>query len=434
MASELGSTNDPKELIPGDAGKLGQLETELTKWAKTFDGVGNGLRDLRINGWHGKAHDAFWPTLGKEKKNWYFASDAMTDAAKAVKSYVGTLTWAQGQAGTAIDKWNSGDHAAAEHLLKTARSQLKTEAGTLAKKLADLSGSASDSPDWLVAVRSGVNAQKWASDHNVAKSAISPEAWKKEEKKWVTDENSHWRRREKEFGKDDEGNWYYRNKAAADDGDDSTTPTPGRKADVSVKIAEWSGSASVWTGGVSGETNLGGVDLKGQAGVSVLGVDGSVGASIANGKAQVGASGTAYLAQATASGSANYGIVGVNAEGKAFAGADGSVKASVGKDGVHAGAEAFAGAKATGSASADVGGVGAGVNGEAWAGVGAEANVDLGMKDGKFTIGGDVGLGLGLGAKVGVDITIDPGKVVHSVGDAADAVGDAWDDTVGSWF
>ena len=104
---------------------------------------------------------------------------------------------------------------------------------------------------------------------------------------------------------------------------------------------------------------------------------------------------------------------------------------SAGKDGLHAGAEAFAGAKATGSGSGDVAGIGAGVTGEAWAGVGAEANVDLGMKDGKFTIGGELGAGLGVGGKVGVNITVDPGKMVDTIGDAAD---DAWDHTVGSWF
>ncbi|WP_372350702.1 hypothetical protein [Streptomyces sp. KL116D] len=74
------------------------------------------------------------------------------------------------------------------------------------------------------------------------------------------------------------------------------------------------------------------------------------------------------------------------------------------------------------------------MTGEAWAGVGAEANVDLGMKDGKFTIGGELGAGLGVGGKVGVNITVDPGKLTDAIGDGADAVGDAWDNTVGSWF
>ncbi|GAA2291175.1 hypothetical protein GCM10010234_35350 [Streptomyces hawaiiensis] len=429
MAASLGSTNDPKELIPGDAGKLGSLETSLNKWSTTFDGIGDGLRDLRIKGWVGQASDAFWPTLGKEKTNWYSASDAMSGAAKAVHSYTSTLTWAQGQAGTAIDKWKAGDHEAAEHLLGTARKQLKEEADKLAKKVNDLAGSASDSPDWLVAVRSGVDAKKWAEEHGVAKAAISPTAWAKESKKWVTDEASHWRRREKEFGKDADSNWYLRNKAAqGEDGDPTTT---GPKADWSIKLAEWSGKASVWSDGVSGEGKWAGFTGKYAVTGSALGVDGSVGASIANGQMQAGASGTAYLGQASATGSVEYGPAALQGEAKAFAGADASAKVSAGKEGLHAGAEAFAGAKATGSASADVAGVGAGVTGEAWAGVGAEANVDLGTKDGKFTVGGELGAGLGVGGKAGVTITVDPAKMVDTIGDAAD---DAWDHTLGSWF
>jgi hypothetical protein len=424
MASALGSTNDPKKLVPGDVGKLDHLETALNKWSEKFDGIGNGLRDVRIKGWVGQASDVFWPTLAKEKNNWYFASDAMSGAAKAVKSYAFTLSWAQGQAGTAIDKWKAGEHEAAEQLLNAARKQLKQEAATLAKKLNDLAGSASDSPDWLVATRSGVDAKKWASDHGVAKSAISPTAWTKEKKKWVTDADSHWRRREKEFGKDADNNWYLRNKPRP--GEDGEPATPGKKADWNIKIAEWTGQASAWSAGVSGQTTAGGATLQGAAGVQTLGVDGSVGASIANGQLQAGVSGTAYLAQASANGSLTYGVVGAQAEGKAFVGADASAKASVGKDGLHAGAEAFAGAKATGSVSADVAGVGVGTTGEGWAGAGAEAKADLGMKDGKFTVGGEVGVGLGLGGKVGVNVTVDPGKVVHSLGDAADAVG--------SWF
>jgi hypothetical protein len=431
MAASLGSTSDPKELIPGDTGKLGDLETALTTWSTKFEGIGDGLRDLRVKGWVGKASDAFWPTLGKEKTNWYFAGEAMSGAAKAVHSYASTLHWAQGQAAIAIDRWKAGDHAEAEHVLSAALKQLTPEAEKLAKKLNDLAGGASDSPDWLVAVRSGLDVKKWADDHGVGKSAIAPEAWAKERQQWFgTEENP--RHREKAWGKDEDGNWFFRNKPA--ESEDDADATPGKKVEWSIKLAEWSGDASVWSDGGSKEKTVGGVDLKGAVGVSVLGVDGSVGASVANGQFQAGASGTAYLGQASATGGAEYGILGAQSEAKVFAGADASAKVSAGKDGLHGGAEAFAGAKATGTLSADVAGVGAGVNGEAWAGAGAEAKADLGRTDGKYTIGGEVGIGLGLGGKVGFNINVDAGKLGDALGDGADAVGDAWDSTVGSWF
>jgi hypothetical protein len=72
-----------------------------------------------------------------------------------------------------------------------------------------------------------------------------------------------------------------------------------------------------------------------------------------------------------------------------------------------------------------VGGIGAGVKGEAWAGVGVAADATFGMKDGKFTIGGEFGAGLGIGGKIGGEITIDPGKVVDTAKDIGNAVGDA---------
>ncbi|MEU6147589.1 putative T7SS-secreted protein [Streptomyces sp. NPDC047081] len=429
MASALGETTDPKDLIPGDVEKLGDLATALIKWSDKFDGIGDGLGAVRIPGWMGKASDAFWPTLSKEKTNWYVASDAMSGAAKAVTSYSSILSWAQQQAATAIELWEGGQHDSAESMLKSARQQLQHGVEALAKKLGDLAGGASDSPRWLVDARSYVDAKQWTDEHGVGKT--NQTWWNWEKQKQLGADDSRWNQ-SKEWGKDADGNWYIRNKPEQDETGEAGAS--GRKVETKVKLAEWTGSASVASAGISGETTAGGATLKGAAGVQALGVDGSAAASFGNGRLQAGVSGTAYLAQASANGSVQYGIAGAQAEGKAFAGADANANLSAGKDGLHAGAEAFAGAKATGSVSADVAGVGAGVSGEAWAGAGASASADLGMKDGKFTIGGEAGIGLGLGAKVGFDVTVDPGKLVDSVGDAADAVGDTWDNTVGGWF
>ncbi|MFF4492107.1 putative T7SS-secreted protein [Streptomyces sp. NPDC001544] len=420
MATELGSTTDPKELIPGDTGKLATLASTLTSWSKKFDKIGDGLRDVKIPGWRGQASDAFWPTLSKEKNNWYLASDAMSGAAAAVTSYSSTLGWAQKQASTAIEQWKSGDHEAAQTTLNAARKQLKPELEKLTKKLNDLAGGTSHSPGWLVDARQRVDDWKWVADHGVGKT--SQNRWKWETENWLPKGDGFYRA-DKVWGKDDDGNWFIRNKPEPTGEEEGATP--GKKANLTVKLAEWQGGANAWSGDVKGETSFGGDGkLQGSLGVSALGVDGSAGASITNGRLQAGLSGSAYLAQASANGSVEYGYVAAQVEGKAYAGAEASATLGAGKDGVHAGAEAFAGAKATGSVSGDVAGVGAGVGGEAWAGAGASASADLGMKDGKFTIGGEVGVGLGVGGKVSFDVTVDPHKVVDSLGDAADAIGD----------
>ncbi|MGV9789994.1 putative T7SS-secreted protein [Streptomyces sp. NPDC003435] len=418
MGTMLGWTDDPKKLVPGDTGKLHELATSLTGWSKKFDKLGDDLREFKIPGWTGQASAAFWPVLSKEKTNWYLASDAMSGAAQAVTSYAATLDWAQKQAATAIHQWNAGDHDAAEATLSLAQKQLKPETEKLTKKLEELAGGSSHAPGWLTDARQRTDAWQSAKEHGMGKTAHT--RWQHETTNWVTEGRAG--RKEKEWGKDENGNWFVRDKPAS-----AGEPDPaadGRKTNTNVKIAEWSGKADVWSDEVKRDAKWGDAKAKGQLGGSLLGVDGTAGASYTNGRLQAGASGTAYLAQASASGGVEYGPAAVQAEGKAFAGAEASANVGVGKDGVHAGGEAFAGAKASGSVGADVGGLGAGVNGEAWAGAGASANLDAGMKDGKFTIGGDLGVGLGIGGKVGFDVTIDAGKVGDTIGDAADWVTD----------
>lgn len=125
-----------------------------------------------------------------------------------------------------------------------------------------------------------------------------------------------------------------------------------------------------------------------------------------------------------------YGPVGLDAKGEAYAGADANASVGIGKDGVHAGGEAFAGAKATADIGGDVGGVGGGVHAEAWAGAGAAADVDVGMHDGKLKIGGEFGLGLGVGAKIGPSVTLDFPKMYDTGKDLVDDAGNVADSVV----
>lgn len=414
MGGELGSTTDAKALIPGDVDALTDLADIMTHWSKKFDKVGTNLRDVKVPGWNGRASEAFWKSISKEKANWYVASDHMSGAATAITSYISVLSWAQRQAADAIGKWDAGDHAGAQEVLNTARTQVEEAAGTLSTELGKLSGGAPDSPSWLT------QARELAKELGLGQSSGGPG-----EDLWQYGNNpadKHVRQ------------WGHQDPNA--NGEDPNAP---KKTSWSVKIAELSGGADVWSTDAKGETTVGGVKLSGNAGVSLLGVDGSAAAGITDGNLELKATGSAYLAKAEASGSAEYGILGAQVQGSALVGANAEAKATVGKDGLHAGAEAFAGAKAEGSTSADVGGVGAGVTGEAWAGAGASASVDAGKgEDGKYHVGGEVGAGVGLGGKVGFQVTVDPYEVIDTVGDAADAVSDAadtaWDNTLGTWF
>ncbi|MFE9050660.1 hypothetical protein [Streptomyces rubiginosohelvolus] len=120
-----------------------------------------------------------------------------------------------------------------------------------------------------------------------------------------------------------------------------------------------------------------------------------------------------------------------------MAGAEAGVNVGAGTNGAVLSAEAFAGAKAGASAGADVGGLGVGVTAEGWAGPGAEVTLAGKDANGVWHFGPKVGLSPALGGAVGFEITVDPGKVVDTVGDAAGAVGDAasWvGDGIGSLF
>lgn len=397
MAEELGETKNPKGLIPGDVGELEGVARSLRKNAARFESVAKQLGAVRIPGWIGKASDEFWDKLSGEKKNWLHASDAMTDAASAVSGYAAALSGAQQMAAEAIALWDNGDEAQAQSILATARRHVREEANSAAKKLDDAAGGASGAPGWLVRAGEIAEQQKESGKTSVGLRDLY-------ESNPLTD------RRKRNFGAGPVDPNARKPRA-------SEVTLWGRKAD-----------ASVWGAKAEGESQFGDHGkLSGKADVKLLGVDGAVGASVTDGNLQARAGASAYLAKASAEGGVEYGPAAAKVDGSAFVGADASARASVGKSGAHLGAEAFAGARATASGHADVGGIGAGVTAEGWAGAGAAGNLDIGTKDGKFVVGGEIGVGLGLGGKLGTQIEIDPGKIADTAGDVGDAVGDGLD-------
>lgn len=407
MTEELGETKDPKGLIPGDAGQIEGVARTLKKQSGKFETVAQGLGAVRISGWSGAASDQFWEKLAGEKKNWLYASDALSDAASAVSGYATALSAAQGQAQEAIELWDGGDESQAQLILKNARQNLRDAADSTAGKLGDAAGGASDAPSWLQRAGKTAEQQKESGKTSVGLRDLY-------ESNPLTDKP---RSKNKYFG------------ASKPDPDAPPADPNAKKPRASeVKLWERKAEVSAWEKEAEGESQFGDHGkVSGKAGLKLLGAEGTVGASVTDGRLQAGASGKAYLAQASAEGGVEYGPAALKGDASGFVGAEATATTSVGKDGVHAGAEAFAGAKATASGHADLGGIGAGATAEGWAGAGAAAHADAGMKDGKFVIGADVGVGLGLGGKVGFQAEIDPQKVVDTVSDIGDKVGEGLD-------
>ncbi|MEU4656171.1 putative T7SS-secreted protein [Streptomyces sp. NPDC023723] len=399
MAARLGETRDPRELIPGNPSKLGGDADRLDGHAQTLEGIGDQLGSVRVPGWQGQASDAFWEDFSGQKQKWYRGADALSAAARALRDYAGVLEWAQGQAEQAVLLYEAGDESGGEQLLETARGRTESAGDTAAAKFKAQGGGGDDAPDWLFFASEVAEDDSGLTTRQFAELEGAPQL--RDKGAWGNQANLT--REQRDALREHKG--------------------PG----IVVAGPSVSGGAKVWGAEAKGHAVFAGGDVSGAAGVNLLGVEGSAGVGLLDGNATAQASGKAYLAQAAADGKYEAGVFAVSGKAEVFAGAEAGVSGSVGTDGVHAGGEAFAGAKAAADGHASVIGIGVGGTAEAWAGAGAEAHFDAGLKDGKFVVGGDLGVGLGLGGKLGGQVEIDPGEITDALGDAWDAIGD-WGD------
>lgn len=102
--------------------------------------------------------------------------------------------------------------------------------------------------------------------------------------------------------------------------------------------------------------------------------------------------------------------IGANGQANARAGAEGNANLKAGKEGVAGTVGGFAGARASAEGGGDIGGVGAKGTAEAQAGIGFEAAGAATFENGKLKIGYEQGVALGVGGKLGGELTIDVEK------------------------
>ncbi|MER8161625.1 putative T7SS-secreted protein [Streptomyces sp. NPDC094472] len=108
---ELGQTEEPKELIHGDASKLRSNASQLRGLAKGLAAVGEGLRKLNSHEIKGETADAFRKRVSAEPKKWFQIAHACEQASGALTDVAHTVEWAQRQAGEAIDTYGRGKRA-----------------------------------------------------------------------------------------------------------------------------------------------------------------------------------------------------------------------------------------------------------------------------------------------------------------------------------
>lgn len=114
------------------------------------------------------------------------------------------------------------------------------------------------------------------------------------------------------------------------------------------------------------------------------------------------------------------GGVSVESDQEVFAGgqADAGGGVEIGPHGLEAGGHVggFVGVQETFGEQVAAGGIRAQTEASLWAGVGFHAEAHAGYHDGRFTLSWQLGGALGLGAKFGDSVTIDPVKVVEELG------------------
>ncbi|HZM80862.1 MAG TPA: polymorphic toxin type 28 domain-containing protein [Candidatus Limnocylindrales bacterium] len=118
--AELGQTQDPKALVPGDAGAIASTMWAMRGYGDALREAGEGLARIDTNdGWTGDAADQFRDRFDGEPRKWTEAGDCFHQAANALDAYANSLIWAQGEAAEAIRLWNEAQtetaNARAQH-------------------------------------------------------------------------------------------------------------------------------------------------------------------------------------------------------------------------------------------------------------------------------------------------------------------------------
>jgi hypothetical protein len=127
--AELGETNDPRQLVPGNPAAIGATAKRLRSRADALEQAGVGLKRIdTVDGWSGPAGDAFRVKFQGQPGGWLQAAASFFTSADALDNYATTLAWAQRQATQAIAQWNAAESASQQAL--TRYRQYRQQCGT----------------------------------------------------------------------------------------------------------------------------------------------------------------------------------------------------------------------------------------------------------------------------------------------------------------
>jgi hypothetical protein len=105
---QLGESDDPRDLLHGDAGRIRAAAGHLRRLHGAFDAGRTGLSRLDPGDWDGWGADAFRARFTRQPAAWSHAADSCGQAADALDTYAFTVEWARGQATEALRQWKRG--------------------------------------------------------------------------------------------------------------------------------------------------------------------------------------------------------------------------------------------------------------------------------------------------------------------------------------
>ncbi|MEU2869595.1 putative T7SS-secreted protein [Streptomyces olivoreticuli] len=111
---QLDETDDPKELVHGDAKRIEATAGHLRSFRTAFNTAHAGMQKVDASQWKGEGSDNFAQKFAEHAPKWAHAADSCQDAATALSAYAHTVTWAQAQAKEAVRLYKQGKEAAKE--------------------------------------------------------------------------------------------------------------------------------------------------------------------------------------------------------------------------------------------------------------------------------------------------------------------------------
>lgn len=432
--AELGGTEDPVKLIPGNPSALHGAADSFRSEAKRIDDLRGVLSRVRTPSWSGDAAYGWEDAQTAELDKWKAYLGVLEACDKAVRAYTEVLSTAQASAQTALDLWADG-----EAKTKSAKTTYDAAVDRWAQDMLEppTDGTAPepnpgsfDDPGEALRDEAKEILDKARKNLDDAGETAMVTLGKLDGAKKSGGDDFKYAEGSVKGPKISWGNWSDTFGKNPGKGKDGKYDSGQGESPFKIDLGSISGQAGVYKAEGSYEDYYGDVKVNADGSVTVVEAKGSAGAAIDKNGAHVNAEATVTLVGAEGKASAEYGILKgeVAADAAVLATAKGD--ATIGLTGVHAEGEVFAGAKAGGSASGSIAGVGVEGTAEGWAGIGASGHVDVGYDDGKITLGGSGGIAFGIGGKLGGDVTVDVGGVVDAADDVADFAGDVAD-TVG---